>query len=301
MPSEVGSVLFSLKDAFLLLRRKDPLVLCGATSFFATFSLSPIIIIIVNLFQLAVSSDRLNQQLFKTIAATLGKETAREIESIVHNFLELETNWWLTFLGLLFFIFVATTLLGVIKFAIQKIWFLKPKNHLKLKYQSRERTMQFAFLIFTGVLFGISLFVDTMLSVSLDYLQSIWPESAIAMVRIFSALFGVVIVIAWFTVLFKLLPEANITWDMAFNGGLLTGILFSVGKLLLRKILVHAKIATIFGASASIALLLLFIFYSSFILYYGAAFTHEYGERIHERICAGKYADEYEEKIKKSA
>jgi membrane protein len=301
MASEFRTVLFSLKDAFLLLRRKDPLVLCGATSFFATFSLSPIIIIIVNLFQLAVSSDKLNQQLFKTIAATVGKETAREVESIVHNFLELETSWWLTFLGLVFFVFVATTLLGVIKFAIQKIWFLKPKNHLKLKYQSRERTIQFCFLLFTGVLFGVSLLVDTMLSVSLDYLQSIWPQIAISLIRGLSALFGVVMVIAWFTMLFKLLAEANIKWDTAFNGGILTGVLFSVGKLLLGKILVHAKIATIFGASASIALLLLFIFYSSFILYYGAAFTHQYGERINERICAGKYADEYEEKIKRSA
>jgi membrane protein len=140
-----------------------------------------------------------------------------------------------------------------------------------------------------------------MLSVSLDYLQSVWPEVAISIIQTLSSLFGVVMVIIWFTFLFKMLPEATIKWDTAFNGGILTGILFSVGKLLLRKILVHAKIATIFGASASIALLLLFIFYSSFILYYGAAFTHEYGDRIHERICGGKYVDEYEEKIKKSA
>jgi membrane protein len=73
--------------------------------------------------------------------------------------------------------------------------------------------------------------------------------------------------------------------------------LFTAGKFLLGKILVHARIATIFGASASFAVLLLFIFYCSFILYYGAAFTHEYGEIADRHICAGKYADEYEERI----
>ena len=301
MAGEFQTVLLSVKDAFFLLRRKDPLVLSGATSFFATFSLSPIIIIIVNIFQIATSSEKISQQLFKTIAATVGKETAREIQSIVQNFLKLETSWWITILGLIFFIFIATTLLGVIKFAIQKVWFLKRKTHLRLKDHSRERSIQFGFLLFTGVLFAISLVVDTTLGMSLDYLQSAWPSIAIAIVRVFNSLFGVVIVIVWFTVLFKFLPEANVKWDTAFNGGLLTGILFSIGKLILGKILVHAKIATIFGASASIALLLLFIFYSSFILYFGAAFTHEYGERINERICAGKYADEYEEKIKRSA
>lgn len=297
MLESIKLVLRALRKAFKLLRRKEPLVLSSSTAFFATFSLSPIIIILVSLFGVFAPSARLNHQLFSKIGAMLGHETAREIENIVYNFLAIESNPRITIGGSLFFVFVGTTLLGVIKHAIQKIWHIRPKSTLKLKYYWRERGSHLGFILFTGVLFLFSLVIDTSLGISLDYLRVTWPQAAIALVQILNLLFSLIIITTWFTVLFKVLPEANIKWDTALNGGLLTGLLFSIGKFALGKILVHAKFASIFGASASFALLLLFIFYSSFILYYGAAFTHQYSEILDEHICAGKYADEYEERI----
>jgi membrane protein len=291
------NVAIALKRAFSLLNKKDPLILSSSTAFFATFSLSPILLILVYIFSLYFRSDRISQQVFRTIGSTLGTETARTIETIVNNFMALETNWLVTLAGSIFFLFVATTLLGVVKYAIQRIWFLRTKPQLKLKYISRERGTQIGILAFTGILFLISLLIDTSLAMSIDFFQFKLPPVALSAIRILNALFSVVMVTVWFMVLFKFLPEAKLTWDTAFNGGLVTGILFSVGKLILAKILVHSRFETIFGASASFALLLLFIFYSSFILYYGAAFTHEFAELNNKHICAGKYTDEFEERI----
>jgi len=296
MTTGLKNILITLKGAFLLLKSKDPLVLSSSTAFFATFSLSPIIIILVSIFGLS-GSDRINNQLFRMIGTTLGRETANEIESIVNNFLALESNWWITLAGSIFFVFVATTLLGIMKNSIHRIWFIKPKSALALKYHSRERGTHFGLILFTGFLFFVSTSIETMLGISLDYLQSIWPQAAVVLVRFLNALFSFIMVTIWFTTLFKILPEASIKWDTAFRGGMLTGVLFSGGKFILGKILVYARFATIFGASASFALLLLFIFYCSFILYYGAAFTREYGEQVDDHICAGKYSDEYEERI----
>jgi membrane protein len=298
MPRELKTLLIALKEAFTLLSSKDPLVLSSSTAFFATFSLSPIIIILVSLFGLYPESERINNHLFRSIGSIFGRETAMEIESIVRNFLSIESNWLITLAGSIFFIFVATTLLRVIKHAIQKIWHIRPKPSLRLKYHSRERGTHLGFILFTGVLFLVSVAIDTSLGISLDYLQSVWPNAAIVMVRLLSLLFSVIMVTIWFTALFKILPEANIPWYSALNGGLLTGILYTIGKFVLGKVLVYARIATIFGASASFALMLLFVFYCSFILYYGAAFTYQYSEMNDVHICAGKYADEYEERIK---
>jgi membrane protein len=259
--------------------------------------LSPILIILVSIFGLYTGSENINRQLFRKIGSVLGRETALEIETIVNNFLAIEGNWLITIAGSIFFIFVATTLLGIVKHSIQKIWHIRPKAKLRLKYHSRERGTQLGFILFTGLLFLFSYFIDTTLSISLDYLQVTWPAAAIALIRILNFLFSIIIITIWFTVLFKILPEADIKWDTALNGGMLTGILFTMGKLILGKFLVYSRFATIFGASASFALLLLFIFYSSFILYYGAAFTHEYSEISDDHICAGKYADEYEERV----
>ena len=295
------TILIALKRGFELLQKKDPLVLSSSTAFFATFSLSPIIIILVHIFGLYFKSEKINHQLFQTLGNTLGWETAREIELIVRNFMAIEGKWWITFVGFLFFLFVATTLLGVVKRAIQTIWHIRPKPKLRLKYHSRERISQLLFILFTGTMILFSVFMDSRLQRSLDFLQSSWPEPALAFIRLVNILFSLLMVVFWFTVLFKTLPDASITWDTASSGGLLTGILFTVGKFGLGKILVHARMATIFGASASFAVLLLFIFYCSFILYFGAAFTHEYGEVADDHICPGKHADEYEERVIKNS
>lgn len=291
------NVAIGLKRAFSLLKRKDPLILSSSTAFFATFSLSPILLILVYIFSLYFRSDRISQQVFRTIGSTLGTETAKTIETIVNNFMALETNWLITLFGSIFFLFVATTLLGVVKYAIQRIWFLRTKPQLKLRYLSRERGTQIGILAFTGILFLISLLIDTSLAMSIDFFQFKLPPLALSVIRLLNTLFSVIVVTVWFMVLFKFLPEATLSWDSAFNGGLLTGILFSGGKIILGKILIHSRFETIFGASASFALLLLFIFYSSFILYYGAAFTREFAALNNKHICAGKYTDEYEERI----
>ena len=291
------NVAIGLRRAFSLLKRKDPLILSASTAFFATFSLSPILLLLVYVFSLYFRSDRISQQVFRTVGSTLGNETARTIETIVNNFMSLEKNWLVTIFGFIFFLFVATTLLGVIKHAIQRIWFLRTKPQLKLKHFSRERGTQIGLLVFTGVIFLVSLLIDTALAMSIDFFKASLPAFAIHVIRILNGAFSVIMVTVWFMVLFKFLPEATLSWDTAFNGALVTGILFSCGKLVLGKILIHSRFETIFGASASFALLLLFIFYSSFILYFGAAFTREFAALNNKNICAGKYSDEFEERI----
>jgi membrane protein len=88
-----------------------------------------------------------------------------------------------------------------------------------------------------------------------------------------STIISIITVWMWFTVLLRYLPDGKPAWKIAFTGGLLTSILFNAGKLVLKWLLPNSNIGAIYGTSASIVLLLLFVFYSSLIFYYGAAFT----------------------------
>jgi membrane protein len=284
------------RDAFTLLKRTEPLILSSSTAFFTTFSLSPILILIVSLFGLYFTSEKISNQLFGKIGATVGYETAKDIQVIVDNFMKVETTWLLTTAGMLFFVFIATTLLSVVKINIHKLWRIRHRPH-NLTHRFRERMALLSIVLLTGALIVVSVLIDSSLAISLDYLQTIVPNAGIVVIHILNGLFSLIVVTIWFTLIFKLLPEARVDWEVAFNGAFLTALLFTGGRVILGKILVHARIASIFGASASFALLLLFIFYSSFILYYGAAFTHEYAEYLERHICAGKHAHEYEEKV----
>lgn len=298
MIKSIYPVFFALRDGFLHLRRKDPLILSSSTAFFATFALSPILILLIQIFSATFQSDSIKRQFFQAIGSTVGTEAAIEIERIVFNFTSIERDYFLlTALGVIFLLFVSTTLLAIIKKAIQRIWQLRPKPQLKLKYHSKERGVHLAFLMFTGAMILLSFYVNIRLRISLDYLQAFWPSSVIRVVIFLGSVFSLIVITFWFTVLFKWIPDARITWDSAFSGGLVTGLLFIAGRMILGNILVHARIETIFGASASFALLLLFIFYCSFILYFGAAFTYQYAEQRKHHICATRYSDEYEERV----
>lgn len=291
----------TFKKAFRLLKSKDPLILCSSTAFFATFSLSPIIILLVNLFSLYFKSEKIGYQMFQAIGSTFGVETAKDIELIVNNFMALESNWLITVAGSVFFLFVATTLLTVVKMSIHKLWRIRKKPKMRLRYYGKERGKAVLIIFYSGILLLLSIFVDTGLSVSLDYLESVWPGVAIVVVRGLNVIFSVVVVTVWFALIFRILPDARVKWEVAFAGGFLTGVLFNIGQLILSKVLIHSRMASIFGATTSLALILLFIFYCSFILYYGAAFTHEYGVATNQKIITSKYASLYEEKMIESS
>ena len=287
----------SFKRALGLLKRNDPLILCSSTAFFATFSLSPIIILLVNLFSIYFTSAKIGYQMFQVIGSTFGPETARDVQTIVGNFMEMESGWLITIGSSIFFLFVATTLLTVVKKSIHKLWRIRSKPEWHLRYVGWERGTAVLLIFYSGILLLLSILVDTGLAVSSDYLEVIWPGAALVAVRFLNIVFSVVVIAVWFTLIFKILPEAHVKWEVAFIGGFLTAILYNVGEFILGKVLLHARLASIFGATTSLAVILLFIFYCSFILYFGAAFTHEYAARTDQKIVTSKHSRMYEEKF----
>lgn len=281
------------RESFRTLRNNEPLILASATSFFATFSLSPIIVIVVNVLGLYFRNEQIRTQLIGKLEGMFGPETSRYIEGIVKNVSQTKLDWALAIFGFIFLLFVATTMLKVVKQAIHKIWQIKRKHVSRLRYNFAERSIAIAILLGTGIIAAISAFADTSLVLLNNYLNEQLPTLQFILVRGLNFLLSLTIGTAWFTILFKVLPDARIHWRIALGGGFITALLFSVGKFILGKLLLYDTIANIFGPSASFVLILLFIFYSSLILYYGAAFTYVYAARRKLPIHAGKFSEVY--------
>jgi membrane protein len=280
------------KKAFKLLSSHNPLILSAATAFFTTFAIAPILIILADLLTLFFRNETILTKLFAKIASTVGQKPAKDIHAIVSNFLSMEKDVWITIAISVFFYFIATTLLGAIRQAIHLLWKLQKKSNQKLMYSIKERLIEIGVILLIGVLFLISVGMDNGVAFLQEHARNIAP-----VIYVLNSILSVIISSAWFVIVFKVLPEAKVTWRMACVGGLLTGLLFNFGKFLLHKILIPDKVAAIFGPSASIAILLLFIFYCSFVLYYGAAFTFEYSKIRNQTIQPGKYAREYKREV----
>jgi membrane protein len=283
-----------LKEAYKLLKSNDPLLLFSSTAFFTTFALPPILIILTDILKLFFREVTVRTKLFKTIEGILGHGAASDIQTIVDNFEAQERNTILTILISLFFYFVATTLLNSIKQAIHQLWKIARNQDKVLPYSLKERSIGIGMMFIAAILVALSFLTD-------DALRGFDMNSLTVIVL--QRLISILIVSLWFSLVFKLIPEARVPIGVAIAGGTFTGILFTTGEIFLGKFLGHGNMAVIFGVSSTMALLLLFIFYCSFTLYFGAAVTFEYARAIKAPITPGKYGVELKENIgsKKSA
>jgi membrane protein len=243
---------------------------------------------------LTFDNDRIPAQLFGKLSNTFGKESAAQIQNIVENVSVYQSDPFITVGGFIFLLFVATTLLKVVKQSINHLWHVKRKDVSRIRYNLQERLTAASLILFVALLFLASLLLDTTLTLLKDYVHDLLPDFHVALLKSLNIAFSILVVTAWFAILFKFLPDAHVTWKVTLVGGLVTGILFNTGKWILGKLLLYNNIASIFGASASFALILLFIFYVGLILYFGASFTFAYGEYTSQPIVPGKFSQRYE-------
>jgi membrane protein len=286
-------ILTLLRKALEEFRKNDPLRMAGATAFFTTFALPAVLIILIQVFGLVLSPRFLSRQLFHSLGDLLGKNTAEELHQTLYHVRHLINNWFEASLGFLFLIFVATTLLKVIKDSLNQLWSIRVVKKQGIQFRLVNRAKSFVVILIAGILFLILLLAEG----GLDLIQKNSNGSTLVQGLLAKALFrqliSFILATVWFSLLFKFLPDGHTGWKTVITGATFTGILFALGKLLLQWLLNYSSMQTIYGASAASVLLLLFVFYSSFIFYYGACFTIVWSEFKHKPIQPAKYAEKY--------
>ncbi len=291
--NELSLLISSLRDAITLFRKNDPLRMAGATAFFTTFALPPIIFILAQLFGLFIDRRTIGRGLLQRISNTLGKDGAGQVRQVIRSIRGFSDNWYIIVFGFLFLVFVATTLFAIIKNSLNQIWQIGVKEHPGLLFSLSMRMRSFAVIMLIGILFFADLLFDSLGAIARNYVDEIWKGGGIYFKSVLNEIVGVIIVAAWFILLFRFLADGKPSWKASFTGGLLTGILFTAGRLLLRFLLVDSNISHLYGSSASFVLVLLFVFYSSFILYYGACFIAVYSQNKHWPIRLNSKAYNY--------
>ncbi|MEI9946495.1 MAG: YihY/virulence factor BrkB family protein [Chitinophagaceae bacterium] len=277
--SELLTLAKSLRDALFLFRKNDPLRMAGATAFFTTFALPPIIFILAQLFGLFIGRRNMGRGLIEHISNTLGKDGAEQVRQVIKSIRGFNDNWYMIVFGFIFLLFVATTLFSVIKNSLDQVWRISVKEKAGFLFSLTIRAKSFAVILLVGILFFADLLFESIEVFAGNYIDVLWKGSGIYFKSFLSKAGSVVIVASWFILLFRYLADGRPSWKASLIGGLLTGILFFAGRLLLKFLLVNSNVGELYGAAGSFVLVLLFVFYSSFILYYGACFIAVYSEK----------------------
>lgn len=270
--------------AFRLLVKNDPLRLAGATAFFTTFALPPILLILIQLLGLLFNRRNISRQLFGRLAEIVGRDSVHQLVSTLRAFRGLAINWPIAIIGFLFLVFVATTLFKVIQSSFNQLWMIRTTGQQGFKVAIGMRIRSILVILFTGLLFMASILAESLQLIFGKYVIELMPDFGLLFNSVLSLMLSIITVWAWFTVLFRYLPDGKPTWKVALSGALLTSILFNIGKYLLRWLLPSSNIGVVYGTSTSIVLLLLFVFYSSLILYFGAAFTKVWSIYVNQPI-----------------
>lgn len=273
-----------LSRSFTLLQKNHPLQMAGATAFFTTFALPSILIIIIQLFGLLINQRFLSSQLIKRLTEILGEEEGQQLTLILINFRKMADNRIITVGGFIFLLFIASTLFNEIKNSINSIWHIRIRERPGLLFKISIRGRSLGVIGLAGLLFLTGLLVEGLAIFFGRSLGLLFPVRSTFLECMVSETISFFMVSAWFLLLLRFLADGRPSWYTAMASGTLTGMLFTAGKLVLIWFLPRSNIGTVYGASGSVVLLLLFVFYSSFILYYGACFTKVLSDTLGHEI-----------------
>lgn len=281
-----------LKDTLRVLLKNDPIRMAGATAFFATFALPPIIIIIVRTLGLFFSRRDLGSSLFLKLQDVLGPESANQIRGVIRSFRALQQNYFVTVVSFIFLLFVATTLFRVVKSSLNQLWNIRVEKRRSFRSKMGSRLHSVVIILLAGCLFLVVLLVDAFQSLLEQYFLKT-PNTIHNVNSILSEVVSIVTAAIWFFVLFIYLPDGRPPRQVAMIGAILTAFLFRLGRFIIGLLLSADSIANIYGTSGAMVFMLLFVFYSSIILYFGAAFTKVWGHFRKQPIKPLNYAAHY--------
>lgn len=268
--------------------------LAGATAFFTTFALPPILLIMIQILSLLFNQRAVSRELFMQLGGIIGKDSVMQLIDTLRAFRGIASNLPIAIGGFIFLLFVATTLFKVIQSSLNQLWMIRITGIRKIKIALVSRIKSILVIFFTGLLFMASVIAESFTTFFGNQLKELLPVMSFYLNSTIATLLSITIVWVWFSLLFRYLPDGKPTWKIAFTGGLLTSILFTIGKVILKWLLPNSNIGVVYGASASIVLLLLFVFYASLIFYFGAAFTKVWSEYKKQPIQPGINAGLYD-------
>jgi len=300
--SRVKLFFVRIKAAFALFQKNDPLRLAGATAFFANFALPPILLILIRLFGFFFDRRIFATRLFERLAGILDDQSTTQIRQTLRNIRGVDHKWYATLISFIFFLFVATTLFNVIKNSMDQIWSIGISEESGFLFRLKLRARSMVIILLAGILFLTGFMTDSIQAFMGEYINNASPTFGRIFFWILNQLLFVLIVTTWFSVLFRFLTNGRPTWTAAIRGGILTGVLFTMGKYILRIMLPLSGIGNIYGTSGSIVLIMLFVFYSSFIFYFGACYVKILSDSRETPIrpIKGTYNYEIKEVLKES-
>jgi membrane protein len=278
----VKDVLTLLKDSGKDFIDDDCPTQAAALSYYTTFSLPPLLVMILLILRAVVDPRDIQGQIETQMGSLMGPTATEQIRTILRQVHEPGSGGLLpTVLSIGALILGATGAFGQLQAALNRAWGVAPDPQKGgLKAFLMKRVFSFGMILSVAFLLLVSLVLSAALTAFGGALGGMLPTGVSAtLLQVINQVISFVVIAALFAAMFKVLPDARAAWRDVWVGAAVTALLFVVGKFLIGLYLGRSNPGQAFGAAASLAVMLLWIYYSSMILLYGAEFTQAWAER----------------------
>jgi len=264
--------------------------LSGSLAYYTVFSLGPLIVVIISLCGIFLGKEAVEGKIYGQLAGFVGRDTAAQLQDIIKNATIQGKSTVAAIIGAITLLIGATTVFAEIQDSINMIWGLKPKPKRGWLKMLQNRFLSFSVIVSLGFLLLVSLGITSIIDGFSERLKSFFPDVTVIIFYIINIAITLLVTTTIFGVIFKVLPDAKIKWKDVLAGAITTALLFMIGKLAISFYISKSNVGGTYGAAGSLVVLLLWVYYSSIILYFGAEFTKAYAVKYGAEIHPNHYA-----------
>lgn len=262
----------------------------ASLAYYTVFSLAPLLILIISLAGLFFGPDAATNRLYPQIEHYVGSAAALQIQDALKNLQLSGKTGTAVVIGIITLLIGASSIFVEMQDSLNTIWRVKAKPKRGWVKLVQNRFLSFSLIISLGFLLLASLAVNLLIKALSDRITHFLPSVTTLIIEGINLFITLVVISALFGIIFKFLPDVKIKWKDVRTGAIFTALLFMLGQYLISLYITYTAQGSAYGAAGSLIVILVWIYYTSAILYIGAEFTQVYAEAIGSRIEPAEYA-----------
>ena len=278
------------KDTFVQWSDDNPFQLAAALAYYTLFSMAPLLLIAIAVAGLVFGREASQNQIIGVIEDLVGVQSARAIQAIVESAgKKPDSGFFASAIGMIFLLLGAGGVVGQLQASLNTIWRVVPKTGRGIVGFLQDRLISYSMVLSVGFLLLVSLVISAVLTAVSGIVGSFLPIDAVTAYTL-DLVVSFAFITLLFAVIYKFVPDVRIAWRDVWIGAATTSLLFSAGKFLIGFYLGHSTITSIYGAAGSLVTLLLWVYYSSLMFFFGAELTQVYATRYGSKVTSAENA-----------
>ncbi len=297
IPDVVKKYFNIIKDAGMQFMDDQGLKLSAALSYYTIFALAPMLLVMISILSIFFGREAIQGEIFGQISGLVGADAAAQVQELLKNASMSNKSGVAAAIGIGTLLIGATGVFAEIQSSINYIWSIEARPEKGWLKYLQTRLLSFSLILTLGFLLLVSLGVNAVVDALSSRLEKYFSEASVILFYVVNLGITLVVITTLFAVIFKVLPDGKIRWKECFIGAGFTAILFGIGKFGISFYIGQSNLGATYGTSASIIILLLWVYYSSIILYFGAEFTKVYANADGTHIAPSQHAVLIEKRV----